>query len=261
MARTTVRMPFSGSTRPTMPTIGSSGRLLSRALHPASGGPGWNRSGSTAWGMMRRWRWAGPTVSATARLMATVLDASRIADRSTTRPSPGRTRSWSSSTTGRRASRPARAQSRCPHRLFEWTTSTFRARLRQPPGIPAGHDHLVPQRPHARTSVTGRPQPEAGRGRRTPRARTLTPTTPRPGDRAATPASAQCHARRAGAPGRAGCVPLPIPGAKSRRRGRAPCGPDRDRAAAHSRSSLHSRPHGRPVTPCVAHHATERDAL
>ena len=40
IARTTVPMPFSGSTRPTTPTIGSSGWLLSRARQDASGGPG-----------------------------------------------------------------------------------------------------------------------------------------------------------------------------------------------------------------------------
>ena len=54
MACTTVRMPFSGSTRPTTPTMGSSGRPLRRALQDASGGPGWNRSGSTACGTTRR---------------------------------------------------------------------------------------------------------------------------------------------------------------------------------------------------------------
>ena len=93
MARMTVSMPFSGSTRPTTPTMGFSGRLLSRALQERSGEPGQNCSGSTPWGITRSPLRSAPTAFATARLTAMALDARRTATLSTRRPSPGRTKS------------------------------------------------------------------------------------------------------------------------------------------------------------------------
>ena len=164
MARTTVRMPFSGSTRPTMPTIGSSGRLLSRALHPASGGPGWNRSGSTAWGMMRRRRRAGAH-----GVGHGAADGHRARRQSHRRPQHDAAQPRAHEVVElehhRSPSQPAREGAvEVAPQAVGMDDIRVPGQARQPPGAPAGDDHLVPQRPHAGTSVTGRPQPEAWRG-------------------------------------------------------------------------------------------------
>ena len=133
---------------------------------------------------------------------------------------------------------------------------------RQSPGARAGRRHLLarPERPGRPPSAVRKP--EVGRGASNARAGGPRPTRHqrrRPGGEARV--SGDPDVRPGAAPGREGSVRRPRPVATSRRRELVAHPTVRDQVGRHSRSSLHSRPHGRAVTARIAHHAAQGDPL